>query len=150
MWIKILSLFLVIGLMACFAGCKHGIDRIDEDLSNYKKPIIRRINPEGIIYNNIGFVLNVYSDYYENDDYVLYLNKKKFEKASPNYWRYVLSWKIPNDFLRETINSAGTNDVKVEVRITPIQTDISDHFEQQRDRQIVGQIIELSTCLLLF
>jgi len=122
---NILSLLVVIGLVACFTGCKHGID---EDLSNYKKPIIRRINPEGIIYNNMGFVLRVFSDYYDNDDYVLYLNNRKFEKASPNYWRYALRWEIPHDFLMGIVNSAGSNDVKVEVRITPIQSDISDDF----------------------
>jgi hypothetical protein len=124
---NMVSLLVAIGLAVCIAGCKHGID---EDLTNYKKPIISRINPEGIIYNNIGFVLRVFSDYYENDDYVLYLNKQKIGTASPNYWRYALQWEIPPDFLRRIINSAGSNDITIEVRITPIQTDISDDFAE--------------------
>lgn len=131
MWKNILSLLMVICAAACFSGCKHGID---EDLSSYKKPIIRRVNPEGIIYNNMGFILNVYGEHYENDDYVLYLNEKKFNKtASPNYWRYAVWWEIPNDFLRGIINSAGSNDVKIEVRITPIQSDISGDFDKYAD-----------------
>jgi hypothetical protein len=128
---NMLSLLVAIGLALCIAGCKHGID---EDLSTYKKPIIRRINPEGIIYNNTGFVLRVFSDYYENDDYVLYLNNRKFvETASPNYWRYALWWKIPHDFLRKIINSAGNSEFKIEVRITPIQSDISNDFDKYAD-----------------
>lgn len=124
---NMLSLLVVIGLVVCFTGCKHGID---EDLSNYKKPIVTRINPQGIIYNSTGFILTVYGENYENDEYVLYLNDSKFEKASPNYWRYALQWEIPHGFLSGIINSAGSNDIKIEVRITPIQTDISDDFAE--------------------
>ncbi len=119
---------LLIGLTEFFPGCKS--DRIDEDLTNYKKPIVRRINPEGIIYNRMGFVLRVFSDYYENDNYVLYLNKRKFNSTTPNYWHYELSWEIPADFLSELANASGTNDFTVEVRITPIQTDISNNFSR--------------------
>lgn len=108
-------------------GCKTGID---EDLSDYVKPIIRQINPGGIIYNNMGFVLNVYSDYFENDNYVLYINKKKFETTIPNYWRYVVSWKISNEILKELLASTGNKDARLEVRITPIQSDISDDFDR--------------------
>jgi len=128
MWSKKINLLLLSFLVFYFQGCKSEIKSIDEDLSGYVRPIISRINPAGLIYNRMGFVLRAFSDYFENDNYVLYLNDRKFSSTSPNYWRYELNWEIPASYLEEIINAAGSNDITLKVRITPIQTDISDRF----------------------
>ena len=131
-WKLLLLAIVFLGIHACKGNVGEGII-VEDDLSNLTKPIVRRINPEGIIYNDTGFSLKVFSDYYENDNYALYINNKKFEKASPNYWRYVLSWKISKEFLKEIIDSAGEGDFKVDIRISSIvKTDISSAFNQYK------------------
>ena len=130
MAVKTIKFLLLCGLVIFFAGCKVGSDEIDEDLSTYEKPIIRRIDPGGVIYNRMGFVFNAFSDSFPNESYSLYFNKRRIGSCEPNYWHYHLWWDIPADFLSQLTTTTGTGDFTIDVRITPIQTDISDSFDR--------------------
>lgn len=128
MWYKLVKMTIVIGLLVVLGACKT--DSINEDLTGYVKPTIRRINPEGIIYSNMGFILKVFSDGFENDRYTLYLNNRKISSQTPDYWHNQISFEIPVEVLRELANPTNSNDTLIQVRLTPIQEDIGGDFQQ--------------------
>jgi hypothetical protein len=115
----------------------------EEVLKNLDKPIVDRINPQGIIYNNMGFILDVYGEF-TDDEYVLYLNRQKLGSGTPNYWRYRISLEIPNSVLMGILNAAGTGEIQVEVRISSIvDYDISDYFDYYSDYVSVVKILQI-------
>jgi photosystem II stability/assembly factor-like uncharacterized protein len=127
-------------------GCKtqRGLGIDEEELKNLRKPLVDRINPQGIIYNNMGFILDVYGEFVDNDEYVLYLNRHKLGIGKPNYWRYRIAWEIPNSILMGILNAAGNGETQVEVRISSIVNyDISDHFDYYDDYVSVVKILQI-------
>jgi len=126
MWTKAAKLFLLLTMIAMTIGCK--MESIDEDLSTYVKPVLTSINPAGVIYSEVGFTLTVFSEYFENDAYVLYVNDQYIGKGTPNYWHYKISWNIPDSVVQRSATAAGNGETELSIRLTPIQTDISDNF----------------------
>lgn len=122
---------LTLALTVIFS-CKiqKGLGISAEELRHLGKPNVDRINPQGIIYNNIGFVLYAFGQFWEYDEYSLYLNQHKIGNAKPGYWPSPIGWKIPDSILKEILNAAGNGETRVEVRISSIVNyDISDYFD---------------------
>lgn len=145
---KKMTSILILFVLICLGGCKiqKGLNIDEQELIGLAKPQVDRINPQGIIYNNIGFFLTVFGDFSVNDEYVLYVNKKKFGIGLPNYWRYRISWEIPDSFLRNIVSSAGYSDTQVEVRVSSIvDYDISEYFEKYRDYVSDAKILQIKS-----
>jgi len=145
---KKITSILILFVLVCLGGCKirKGLNIDEGELRGLAKPLVDRINPQGIIYNNIGFSLTVFGDFSMNDEYVLYLNKTKLGISSPNYWRYRISWEIPDSFLKNIVNSAGSGDTQVEVRVSSIvDYDISEYFVKYRDYVSDVKILQIKT-----
>jgi hypothetical protein len=133
---KRIHLFLVLIplVIVSFWGCKSGLGISEEELENLTKPIVDRNNPQGLIYNDMGFRLAVYGNFQGNDEYTLYINKCKIGVERPNYWRYRIAWHIPKNIIKGIIDSAGTSDIQLEIRVTSIiNYDISDYFDEYRE-----------------
>jgi hypothetical protein len=117
-------------------GCKtqKGLGIDEEELKNLGKPNVDSINPQGIIYNNIGFILYAYGHFDNHDGYVLYLNRLKLNIGKPDYWHSQIGWEIPDSILKEILNAAGNGETQVEVRMSSIVNyDISDYFDYYSD-----------------
>ena len=133
---KKLTLILILFVLICVDGCKikKGLNIDEQELIGLAKPQVDNINPQGIIYNNTGFNLTVFGDFSVNDEYVLYVNKIKFGIGLPNYWRYRISWELPDSLLRNIVSAAGSGDARMEIRVSSIVNyDISEYFEKYRD-----------------
>ena len=131
---KIFLIFLGILLLAGSACKQEGVDIPDEVLAGLHKPVISKISPPGVLFNDAGFTLIVYGGFFEDDHYVLYINDLQIGQAVPSYWRNELGWSIPKALLNDLL-AYSPSGVICSVRVTGIDQsyDISGKFEKYRD-----------------
>lgn len=117
------------------AGCACSRDLVpDGVLKGLHKPVINKVNPAGIQFNNAGFYLSVVLEKAEDDQYVLYLNEKKVGRAELGYNNNNLGWMISTELIGELLSSAP-NGAPFSIRVTGINEnyDISGDFNKYHD-----------------
>lgn len=116
------------------AGCACNRDLVPENvLEGLHKPVITRLNPAAVQFNNAGFHLDVWLPAVD-DQYVLYINDRKVGQCRSGYWRNSVGYMITKELLNELLGSSATG-ATLSVRVTGIgeEYDISGDFEKYRD-----------------
>ena len=134
-------------LLAAFGCRREGIDVPDEALVGRVKPVVSKISPAGILFNDAGFGLKVIAgESFLNDSYCLYIDDRQLAAtAQPDYWRQQLNWIIPKELLGELTASASGGSTFCSVRITAIDPsyDISGDFDRYRDYVSEPVVLEI-------
>jgi len=116
------------------AGCACSRDLVpDSVLEGLHKPVITRLLPGRVQFNDSGLHLGVWLKT-EDRQYVLYLNDRQVGTANPGYWGGSVGYKISKELLNELIASSSDS-ATLNVRVTGISGDydISGDFDRYGD-----------------